>query len=1795
MSFSSLHIEDVVGAPPDLRTLVDISRFRAATTPQCLAYTFLLEGETAESNFTYWDLDRRARAIAAHLQERDAENERVLLVFEPGLDYVSAILGCFYAGAVAVPVYPPDPFRLARTLPRLRAVVKNADARFLLSTAEVLGDQGGSLWDICGQGTIVSQDIADSQASEWREPSNDPQRIALLQYTSGSTGEPRGVTLTHANLMHNFRTGFHLMDVPRAVGVHWLPPYHDMGLIGGILLPLYAGRRTVLMSPLAFMQRPFRWLQAIHRYRGTTTGGPNFAYDLCVRKIKPEECEGLDLTCWKVAVNGAEPVRADTLNRFAEKFAPFGFRRETLMPAYGMAETTLIISAAPIEAAPTEHSFDARELEKNRVQRTPANHPHARKLVACGPPAKGMDVQIVDPETHRRVGANQVGEIWVRSPSVGQGYWNRPDDTKRVFNARLAGSNQTGYLRTGDLGFLHQGELYIIGRIKELIILGGRNYYPHDLERAVQEAHPALKGDGGAAFSIDHGDEERLVLVHEVVRPKRFDLEEVIAAVRQSLALHFDLAAHAIVLIPSGSLPKTSSGKTRRRQCRDDFLAGRLNVLKSWTAEALPHVLLTPGGEHLPQTPTEIDLAAIWCDLLGLEQLNRESDFFALGAQSLRAAQLVARVAERWGVQLPIQRLFDDPTLRGMAKLLDAAVAQSGEVVASAKQSQLPISRSDNGGPYPLSLSQQRIWFLEQLGGGRAAAHVPVIVELSGQVDVDSLQNALRDVVVRHDMLRARIYEIDGAPRQEIQSLVDVPWDYLDLSHEAPLERTQQLAATKERWRTEPFDFQKAPLARAGLVKLSDDRYVFGLVLHHIICDGWSIELLLRDLQTAYVARQSNGSPRWTTSPMRYVDFANWQAANIPSGDEQEDLTYWRNRLDGVPPALDLPTDHPRGASTASRPASATCRAPAPLRRAIERLAREQGATPFMIHLAVFQAVLSRYAGRDDLCVGTAVAGRTRSELEQTVGCFINTVALRGDLSGDPTFADLVRRSRNVIFDDLAHSQTPFEQVVELVQPQRRPGTAPLVQAFFLYQTPAFPVDTLGEAKIEARESDYSGLALFDVSLVIEENGDELQIALVYDRSLFDESTMDSMLDALIATLARVTVDDTTTLSRLPVPGPGERKRLIHEWNSTQTDVPRVDGFHELFEKQVALAPDAVAIEFASGAWTYRELNTRAEIIANTLRHLGVTVNTPVGVHLTRRPELVAALLGVSKAGGAYVPLDPEYPSSRLEFMIEDCEASVILTEKSLTGTLPKTDAFVIEVEELLPSGRNAKPPCPEFFGADKGGAHAARRERFLHRVNGSLSQSRLAYLIYTSGSTGTPKGVMVTQQNVVNFLAAMEREPGLSRLDCMLAVTTVSFDIAVLELLLPLSTGARIAFADRPTVVDGRRLAQFISEHGATVMQATPATYRMLLSSGWRPRAGVKLLVGGEALTANLARELLQDDVELWNMYGPTETTVWSAIHRVQWAVDPMPIGRPIANTQLFIVDAQGRLAPRGAIGELWIGGQGVAAGYWRRPELTRERFVPNGLDATLGATMYRTGDLARWRSDGEVEFLGRTDSQVKIRGYRIELGEIEAALSQHPDVLEAAVLAPTDTNGERRLTGYYSLVAKAAVTPESLRSYLADRLPNYMTPTAYIPLPEMPHTPAGKIDRRILPELTDGDFARSTPFIPPRTPLERELADAWSEVLKVDRIGIEDSFFELGGHSLMAAQLASRLRQRLQTELPLIEFYRRPTIAGLAEAILRHQAKQDEGRQMESLIERLESMSDSDVEAFLRDRKEL
>jgi amino acid adenylation domain-containing protein len=830
---------------------------------------------------------------------------------------------------------------------------------------------------------------------------------------------------------------------------------------------------------------------------------------------------------------------------------------------------------------------------------------------------------------------------------------------------------------------------------------------------------------------------------------------------------------------------------------------------------------------------------------------------------------------------------------------------------------------------------------------------------------------------------------------------------------------------------------------------------------------------------------------------------------------------------------------------------------------AMKRLARDEGATVFMVFAAAFQALLARYTGQEDLIVGVGVANRRREELESLVGFFVNTLALRTDLSGDPTFRELLARVKEGTLGAYSHQDLPIERLLEVLDLDRSLSHSPLFQVMLFFQN--FPaqeikLEGLTLSSVEAGTVG-SGTARTDLTVFAGEDEQGLAMHLEYATDLFDAATIDAFAGHLKQMLQSLVADPSQRLSRLEILPPAERRLLLRDWNATSAETGHERSVHALFEAQAARTPDAVAISHFGQQLSYRELDQRANALAHALVGRGVQRGDLVGLFVKRSPDMMVALLGILKAGAAYIPLDPVYPAERIAFMLEDSGARQVVTQRALAPLLPGHVPAPLLLEEV---------PFND------------------HPLAIDTSPESTAYVIYTSGSTGRPKGVLLPHRAVVNFLATMAERPGMGAGDTICAVTTLSFDIAVLELVLPLTVGARIEIADAASAADGAALARLIDNCGATIMQATPASWRMLLDAGWSGRKGLKVLSGGEPLTRELADRLLGCVGEVWNMYGPTETTIWSTIEQVVPGTEPILIGRPIANTQLYIVDSRMQPVPAGVPGELLIGGLGVATGYHARPELTAEKFIADPFAGKPGSRLYRTGDLARWTRAGKVEVLGRIDNQVKLRGFRIELGEIESVLMEHADVRQAVVICREDRPGDKRLVAYLVAEPGATLAAAALRSFCMARLPEYMLPSAYMTLEQLPMTPTGKIDRRALP-APDAGAAATTGYVAPRTDEEETQCSRWAQVRGLEKVGIEVDFFKLGGHSLLATQLVMRIQKAFGGEVALRSLFEAPTVAAFAELMLRERLDNVDASALAGMLDQLEGLSDENIEALL------
>lgn len=1073
-----------------------------------------------------------------------------------------------------------------------------------------------------------------------------------------------------------------------------------------------------------------------------------------------------------------------------------------------------------------------------------------------------------------------------------------------------------------------------------------------------------------------------------------------------------------------------------------------------------------------------------------------------------------------------------------------------------------PVTHREISGPVGLSFGQQRLWFVSQLGSGAGstAYNVPLAWRLEGAVSLAALESGLSEIIRRHEALRTCFDDSQGEPVQVVMPARALPLTIIDLE---AIPRSQQESELQLRIGAEvqrPFDLSRDLTLRAALFRLRADEHLLVLTVHHIASDGPSMGVLLQELAQFYSGFATGIAPDVPAPVVQCRDFTLWQKETLTEERRQKQLSYWLGQLRGVPSALDLPADHPRP-TVSFRGGMTYDRLPSELSNGLKLLARQHGVTNFMVLLAAMQVLMYRLSGQDDVVVGAAMTNRTGEEIARSIGYFSNMMALRTGLHGDPGFHELLKRVRTVVLGAYAYPDLPFEEIVAELQPERSPGRNPVFQVIINVEHASW--HELRLAGLQVTEVPvHNGAARFDLNLSIVDHSDGYRLALEYNSDLFEAETARQVL-ARFGTLLRGIVDDPTCpLSRLPLLTEEERKQAVSGACTVEV-YPDDVCLHDLVEAQVERTPDSVAIEFEGERLTYRALNARANQLAGYLAKRGVGPEVLVGICLEPSPAMVVAMLGVLKAGGAYVPLDPSHPAQRREEILVESAARILLTQEKFVGEMSLPDSLtVIPVDTIWP---------------------LIARETNENPVR-TVRPDNLVYVIHTSGSTGRPKGVQMEHRNLVNFLLAFQRCPGFSAEDVVLATTTITFDPSVVELLLPLTVGARIVIVRREDVMDAHRLRDVLQQSGATVLQATPTSWKLLLAAGWEKSPGLKALCGGEVLSRGLADQLLARCDSLWNIYGPTETTVWSFVHKVDPADHGnVPLGKPIPNVRMYVLDTYGQPAPRGVAGELFIGGPGVGRGYFGRDDLNARSFVPDPFSGEPGARMYRSGDLVRLRNDGSLEFVARADRQIKIRGNRIEPGEVESVLAEHPNVEQVAVVPREDGAGGHRLVAYLvprsgrldvedtEEVAANDAAPcqpgcaqapmPGLRSFSRRRLPEYMVPSAFVSLEELPRSPTGKLDWRALPEPEFKSAEDS--YVAPRDLVEIRLARIWEETLKVSRVGATDDFFSLGGHSVLGAAMFTRIEKEFGRQLPMSVLFQAPTLERMASVIRQeHQA---------------------------------
>ncbi|RKI15449.1 amino acid adenylation domain-containing protein, partial [Corallococcus praedator] len=1673
----------LLAGPERQRVLVDWNKTRAtAPVDDTLPSLFESHVQRAPSavavehegqRLTYAELDSRANQLAHHLKSLGLPPEaRVGLCVERGLDLMVGLLGILKAGGCYVPLEPAYPRQ------RLAYMFQDSGVAAVV-TQQALRDSlpEHSLPTVCLDSDAPVLARQSTQATQGPRVAAD--QLAYVLYTSGSTGLPKGVGITHRSIVHLVRDTDYVDLGPADCMAQVGTPSFDAATfeIWGALLNgarLAVIPRDVTLSPRALAKR----LKEV----GATTALLTTALFHQVAREVPSAFEGM-----RYLFFGGEKADARAALQVLGAHGP-----RHLVNLYGPTEATVCSTSQEVAGLPPDAT-----------------------AIPIGGPLTRMRAYVLDAHG-QPVPTGVPGELYLGGVGLARGYLGQPALTAERF-VPDAFSDLPGarLYRTGDRARWNaHGTLDFVGRVDAQVKLRGFRIEPAEVEAFLLQ-HPQVREAVVLVREQAPGD-HRLVAYVVATVPEP-DTAALRAFLTERLPAH--MVPSAFVSLPA--LPLTPNGKLDRHA----LPAPDARSVATASTPAVPESL----------TLFQQRIAALFGELLNLERVGLHDDFFALGGHSLLATQLVSRVRSTFGVELPLRTLFDASTVARLTGHVEALL------LSRATTPQLPPLRPvRRDADLPLSFSQQRLWVVDQLQPGGSQYNIPVAIRLEGTLDVESLRLALEHLVARHESLRTTFALKDGQPVQQVHPASTWTLPLTDLGTVPPEAREAEAHRVTAEEASASFDLGTGPLLRTRLLRLDAEHHVLLLNMHHVVSDGWSMGVLVREVAAGYAAFSTGKTPSLPPLPVQYADFAAWQRQWLQGDVLSQEVTWWKEQLAGAPRVLELLTDKPRPAMRSSRGGLLPVHLPLELTQGLLKLARQENATPFMALLALWQVLLSRYTRQEELLVGSPVAGRRHGELEGLVGFFVNTLVLRGRVRGRDSFRALLAQVRDTTLAAYEHQDLPFEKLVEELQPQRDLSRNPLVQVILALQNAPqgelkAPGLTLRPVEVE------NATARFDLGLLLSESPDGLRGVLEYSTDLFEPATAVRMAGHLRTLLESVVSTPEAPLSTLEWLTPPERQQLLVDWNATDAAYPRDASMPELFEQQVALRPDAMALEFEDERLTYAQLDARANQMAHLLREHGIGLDSLVAVCLERSTQMVVSLLAILKAGGAYVPLDAAYPTQRLTYMLEDAPPRLLITTRALRPSLPVSDALpCLFVEELR---LDAQPTSPT-------GVRPLARN--------------LAYVDFTSGSTGRPKGVAVEHRGVLRLMYGA-KYVDMGPEETLILMAPISFDISTMEVWAALLTGSKLAIFPPVPPTDLELLGTVLRRHAVTTLYLSTGLFSQIVDVGLEMLRGVRqVIAAGDILSPTHTRKVLDTlGIPVVNGYGPTEGTVFANCLRVTRAEDvgtSVPIGPPISNTQVYILDAHLRPVPVGVPGELCIGGDGLARGYLSRPDLTAERFVPDAFGGRPGERLYRTGDLARWRPDGAVDFLGRIDTQVKVRGFRIELSEVEAAVMSTPGVREAIVLVREDVPGDKRLVAYAVPALPAtsgevatALSATDLREHLRQRLPEFMVPSAFVVLPALPLNPNGKVDRKALPAPTSTGSAGR--FVEPGNPLEEKIAAIWARELGLERVGVHDHFFEdLAGTSLSVVRVSTRLREELKHELPVVWLFEHPTVHGLA-----------------------------------------
>ncbi|WP_446476152.1 amino acid adenylation domain-containing protein [Bacillus velezensis] len=1662
---------------------------------------------------TYSGLKKIALSIVKGLRQSGVKaQDEVILQLSDNSQLIPAFWGCVFLGAIPVPLAAAPAYtEMNSGTQKLKDAWMLLNQPYVITSRDVLPEmtEWAEEQELSGFCALAAEDLsAHEMDTDCHHPR--PEDLAMLLLTSGSTGTPKAVMLSHENIVCMVKGNIQMQGyTSEDVTFNWMP-FDHVGGIGMLhLRDVYLGCEEINIPSESILMDPLKWLDLIDHYRASVTWAPNFAFGLLADFAEEIQTRKWDLSSMRYMLNGGEAAVAKVGRRIMELLEPHGLPANAIRPAWGMSETSSGVIFS-----------DEFTLE---------NTSDDDRFVEIGLPIPGFNMRITD-DRNQVVEEGEIGRFQVSGLTVTSGYYERPDLNESVFT-------EDGWFETGDLGFLREGRLTITGRTKDAIIINGVNYYSHAIESAVEEL-PEIETSYTAACAVRPNqsttDELAIFFVTSVPLDEN-RMTKLLHHIHQHVTQRIGVTPDYLLPVAKEDIPKTAIGKIQRTQLKHSFEQGQFDSLYNNRQEV--------GNSDTASAEKDIerDFIRFLKEELSIadELVDPNTPFQSLGVNSIKMMKLARSIEKTYHIRLTARELHKNPTIGALAAYT-AEKAANMSAEHHSQKAEPPAERERRQTAPALSEVQKGLWTLQKLSPETTAYHVPLCFRFTSGIDKEKLKQAFQFVLKQHPMLKSAVNETDGGFYfiEAADPFVFSEEDISDVNE-------SQISALIRKKVKEPFVKEGGPLLRVQLLSKSAEEHYLLTVIHHIVFDGISSITFIHSLLDHYQALLEGKEEFTAAVPGIHPDFAAWEKRYLAGEESKTARAYWMKQLGGDLPDLQLPPMRTDSSVPEFTEDTLTRRLPERLLNNITAFAASRSIHLSTVMLSCYMVLLSKYTDKEDIVTGMPAMVRPEERFDGVVGHFLNMLPIRNRAGRKETFADFVQKVQDAVLDGLDHSFYPFPKMVRDVHAKPRQNGSPVFSNAFFYQ------NFLQHSSYQSMLDEYKEFSCefvkdihqegeYDLVFEMWEEASGMDLMIKYSTELFDEAGAARLFSQFVQAAEALTANPDMPLENVPLMTKREEHMILKTWNETSREYPDA-CFHELFERQAAETPDACAVVYEQQRLTYRELDEKSTKLALYLQAHGAGPDDLIGIYTDRSLHMAVGLLGILKAGGAYVPLDPSYPADRLEYMITDSRISMCLTTADLEHSLNWGGVQTTAIDR-------------DWSHIESTAAERTSLKRL-------VTPDDLAYVIYTSGSTGEPKGVMIPHRALTNFLISMANEPGLSSEDKLLAVTTYCFDIAALELYLPLIKGAECNICKTEVTKDARKLKELIQEYKPTIMQATPFTWKMLFHSGWSNEEKVKILCGGEALSEQLKQQFLDTKSEAWNMFGPTETTIWSAVQRITENESALTIGRPIANTRVYIMDSGLNPVLEGVPGELCIAGDGLARGYFNKPELTDKAFVSHRLE--LGSKLYKTGDMARFLPGGRIEYMGRMDTQVKIRGYRIEPGDIESRLNAHPAVQESVVVVNNHSGNEKLCAFYILKNGEPLPSAKELRNHLKQALPAYMTPASFIRLEELPLTPNGKVDRKLLAarDLTEKQPDTQT-FS--SSHIQQAVLAIWQDVLKSKDIELDDRFFDAGGDSLLAVTVTDRMTQELDCEFSVTELFEYATVKDISRYITEQKPKE-------------------------------